>query len=321
MGDVNYPPGLLRRSPLRDRSGGLVFLQQVAYLLRSLLRMYPGYRLPRYTEGEGHPPVSVVYGVLVVCGACLAAVAGLVLVQRLVPVTIRKEHNDVAGFIYAVLGVIYAVLLALVVIAVWEEFGRARITVEAEANALAEIAWLAHQLPESEGRELQELCRSYAEEVVNVGFPLMEQGRTPSLERSQETSRAWVLIDDIREHLQEVEPGTAAGEQLYAEGLDQVQRLADARRTRLVAAEEGLPTVLWVVLVVGGIVVVGFAYLFGMDNTGAHALMVVALAGVIALVLFTIAAMDHPFSGGARVSPEAFELVLERFETSRLSDL
>ena len=55
------------------------------------------------------------------------------------PWTIRMEHNDVAGFIYAVLGVIYAVLLALVVIATWEEFGRARVTVEAEANALAEI--------------------------------------------------------------------------------------------------------------------------------------------------------------------------------------
>src|SRR5918993_4200641 len=263
----------------------------------------------------------VVYGVLVVCGACLAAVVGLTVVQRLVPATIRKEHNDVAGFIYAVLGVIYAVLLALVVIAVWEDFGRARVTAEAEANALAEIFWLAHQLPEPEGRELQELTRSYAQEVVNVGFPLMEQGRTPSLERSQETSRAWVLIDDIRATIQGYEPRTAAGEQLYAEGLDQVQRLADARRTRLVAAEESLPTVLWVVLIVGGIVVVGFAYLFGMENTGAHALMVVALAGVIALVLFTIAAMDHPFTGAARVSPEAFELVLERFETSRLSDL
>jgi hypothetical protein len=31
--------------------------------------------------------------------------------------------------------------------------------------------------------------------------------------------------------------------------------------------------------------------------------------------------MEHPFSGGARISPEAFELVLHRFETSKLSDL
>src|SRR3712207_7278991 len=119
---------------------------------------------------------SVVYGVLIVGGACLAAVAGLALVQRLVPSAIRKEHNDVAGFIYAVLGVIYAVLLALVVIAVWEEFGRARVTVEGEANALAEIFWLAHHLPEPEGRHLQELARSYAEEVVEEEWPLMAQG-------------------------------------------------------------------------------------------------------------------------------------------------
>jgi hypothetical protein len=88
-----------------------------------------------------------------------------------------------------------------------------------------------------------------------------------------------------------------------------------------VQAEEGMPAVLWVVLIAAGIVVVGFAYLFGMENTGAHALMVVALAGVIALVLFTIAALEHPFSGGARIGPEAFELVLNRLETSKLSHL
>ena len=258
-----------------------------------------------------------------VCGACLAAVVGLVLVQRLVPAEVRQHHNDVAGFIYAALGVIYAVLLALVVIAVWEEFGRARVTVESEANALAEIFWLAHRLPEPEGRHLQELAHSYAEEVVEEEWPLMEQGRTPLMEQehTRETPSGWVIIDDIRATLQKVEPRTEAEQELYAEGLDQVQRLADARRTRLVAAEESLPTVLWVVLIAGGIMVVGFAYLFGMENTGAHALMVVALAGVIALVLFTIAAMDHPFSGGARIGPEAFELVLNRFETSKLSDL
>jgi hypothetical protein len=31
--------------------------------------------------------------------------------------------------------------------------------------------------------------------------------------------------------------------------------------------------------------------------------------------------MEHPFSGGARIGTEAFELVLNRFETSKLSDL
>jgi hypothetical protein len=265
--------------------------------------------------------LTVVYGVLVIGLICLIALGGLELVQRLVPAGSRQPHNDVAGFIYAALGVIYAVLLALVVIAVWEEYGAASETVEQEANALAEIFWLAHRLPEPEGTHLQELSHSYAEEVVHEEWPLMAQGQAPLMTQVEETPAGWNLIDDIRANLQEVEPRTPADEQLYAEGLDQVQRLADARRMRLVAAEEGIPGVLWAVLIFGGVAVVSFTYLFGLENTWAHRLMVITLAAVIGLVLFTIGAMEHPFSGGARIGTGAFELVLERFETSDLSDI
>ena len=125
----------------------------------------------------------------------------------------------------------------------------------------------------------------------------------------------------MRATLQEFEPSTAAEQNLHAEGLDQIDRLGDDRRLRFVAAEEGIPSVLWAVLVFGAVVVVGFTYLFGMRNSWAHRLMVMSLTAVIALVLFTIGVMEHPFSGGASLQPEAFELILERFETSKLSDL
>ena len=185
------------------------------------------------------------------------------------------------------------------------------------ASAVAEIAWLAHRLPEPEHHQLQEDARSYAQEVVEEEWPLMEQG----IEGVQSFSEGWDLIDDIRATLQEVEPSTAAEQDLYAKGLDQIERLNDARRMRFVAATEGIPSVLWAVLVFGGVVTVGFTYLFGLANTWAHRLMVMSLTAVIALVLFTIVAVEHPFSGGARVEPGAFELILERFETSKLSDL
>ncbi len=264
---------------------------------------------------------SILYGLLVVGGVCLAAVGGLTLVQFLVPATTRQRHNDVAGFIYAVLGVIYAVLLALVVIAVWEDFGRARETVESEANAAAEIFWLAHRLPEPERGRLQELSRSYARVVVEEEWPRLREGQAPLMEQGEATPNGWVLIDDIRANLQGVEPGTPAEGALYAEGLDQIEELASARRMRLVEAEEGIPAVLWVVLISAGVAAVGFTYLFGLESTWAHRLMVAALAGVIGLVLYTIGAIEHPFSGGASIGTEAFELILERFETSRLSDI
>jgi hypothetical protein len=90
---------------------------------------------------------------------------------------------------------------------------------------------------------------------------------------------------------------------------------------RLVAASVSMPPILWVVLIFGGVVTIGFTYLFGLQNTWAHRLMVASLAAVIALVLFTVSSLEHPFYGGTHVSPGAFELILDRFETSNLSDL
>jgi hypothetical protein len=265
--------------------------------------------------------LTIVNGILVVGGVCLLALAGFELVHRLVPAASRQQHNDVAGFIYAALGVIYAVLLALVVIAVWEEYQAADGTIEQEANATAEIFWLGNRLPEPVGPHVQELAMSYAREVVHVEWPLMANGEQPPLEHVEGIPSGWTLIDEIRFTLQNFDPHSKAEEQLYAKGLDQVDELNDARRMRLVASEEGVPGILWSVLIFGGIAAVGFTYLFGLDSTWAHRLMVVTLASVIGLVLFTVGALGHPFEGGARIGTGAFDLILERFDTSKLSDL
>jgi hypothetical protein len=56
---------------------------------------------------------NLVPGLFAISLFMLTSVAGLVMVQRFVPLELRKQHNDVAGFIYAVLGIAYAVLLGL----------------------------------------------------------------------------------------------------------------------------------------------------------------------------------------------------------------
>jgi hypothetical protein len=75
--------------------------------------------------------------------------------------------------------------------------------------------------------------------------------------------------------------GPGAEQMLYVQALERVHDLNDARRGRLVDAQEGLPALMWVVLVSGGVIVVGFTYLFGLGNTVVHALMIGALAAII----------------------------------------
>jgi hypothetical protein len=257
--------------------------------------------------------MSIPVGLLLLCVAMALAVGGLILVQRLVPMALRRQHNDVAGFIYAVLGVTYAVLLGLMVVAVWEQWEAAADTADDEASSLAEIFWIADRLPESDGRHIQELARSYARVVVYEEWSLMEHEKS--------SPRAWDLLDEIRVSLQDLDPSTPEQEVLYEQSLERMRDLADARRDRLLEAEKGLPVILWVVLITGGIIVVGFTYLFGLQSTVIHLLMVGSLALIIALVLFTVAALNYPFKGDITIDPEAMKHVLGRFHSSKLSDL
>src|SRR5215218_11393264 len=155
--------------------------------------------------------MRIITGLLIVALAILIAVGGLVLVQRLYSTDQRKQHNDVAGFIYAVLGVAYGVLLGLMLIAVWEQWDAAQVTADDEASEVAEVFWIAHQLPQPQGRHIQELARSYARVVVNEEWPLMEQGKA--------SPKAWDLLDEMRGSIQELEPTTGAQLMLYNQAL------------------------------------------------------------------------------------------------------
>ncbi len=92
-----------------------------------------------------------------------------------------------------------------------------------------------------------------------------------------------------------------------------MHEMSDARRLRLLDVKEGLPKILWIVLIGGGAITIGFTYLFGLKSNWAHALMVASLTLMICVILFTISSLEYPFAGEVRIQPEAFEDVLRSF--------
>lgn len=73
-----------------------------------------------------------------------------------------------------------------------------------------------------------------------------------------------------------------------------------------------MPSILWTVLVIGGILTVAFTFLFGVEPPWFHRVAIAALTVVIVLVLYTIYRIEYPFTGEVRVRPDAFELVLQK---------
>ena len=165
---------------------------------------------------KGGRAISIVLGLSIVSLFVIVAVGGLILVQRLVPSAQREEHNDVAGFIYAVLGVAYAVLLGLMVVAVWQDWQEAEETATDEANELAALFWLAHGLPQPQGRHIQEVARSYARVVVGEEWPLMARGEA--------SPRAWDLLDELRGSIEAFDPTTDSEQVLYDQALQRVHQ-------------------------------------------------------------------------------------------------
>jgi hypothetical protein len=251
---------------------------------------------------------TMVLGILVVSLALSVAVAGLFLVRRLTSVNLHEEHNAVAGFIYSVLGVTYAVVLGFVLISAWARYEEANERADQEAAALAALYFHANALPDSDRLQIQQLAKSYAQVVINEEWPIMEDG--------QSSPQALALMDQMRQSQQDVEHSTSAEQALYLDGLTRAHELVDARRLRVFDANTRIPNILRVILLVGGVITVGFTYLFGLTNTRVHTLMVVALTTIITSILFMIYTLEHRYSGDTGLTPKAFEFDLQRFEGS-----
>jgi hypothetical protein len=248
------------------------------------------------------------FGALVILFSVALAVGGLVVVQRLIPLPLRESHNAATGTIFAALYVLFGVTVGFSLLLVWQQYDAAEKVAEREAATVEELYRLAGDFPDLERDRVQDLAVSYARVVAEEEWSLMHQGET--------SPRAAELAVELRESIQGFEPRTEAEQELRSEGLTQLDGLDEDRALRLLEVREGLPSLMWVVLVVGGVITVAFTYLFGLENYLLHMLAVAALTVVITLIIYTIAVLDYPFNGDLRVGPESFELVLQRIEES-----
>jgi Protein of unknown function (DUF4239) len=250
-------------------------------------------------------PIPVL-GLLVVGLPVFLAAVGLLLVRSYAPHPRLQPHHDVAGYIYAGLAVLYAVLLAFLVIVVWQQFNATSTRVHNEADALSNLFRQAQVFPTPVQRAILDTVRTYARAVVEEEWPAMARG-TESPAARQAHTNLWQTI-------QIVEPRSPAEGNWHATMLQSLTSVSDYRRDRLADNRTVLPSVLWIVLLSGGVINVGYTYLFGVENLSAHLIITTALTAMTALLLLVILILDHPFAGSVRVEPEPFVQLLQRMD-------
>lgn len=235
---------------------------------------------------------------MVVTVVMVGYAVGLMLITRIHYGADRLSlNNEVAGFKYAVVGVLYAVLLAFVVIAVWEDYSQTESSVRDESKAAIDLYHVARALPEK-GVEIQKAVRQYTKSVYDNSWDAMSLGG-----RSERVARD---LRALNQAILEQEPSNAKEQVLFQHALDLLTIITDSRNERLESANGSVPGVLWFVLLVGGMVTLGYPAFFASSNLGAQILMTGSLAALLALTLFLGLAFDFPFTGDPHISKAPF---------------
>ena len=249
-------------------------------------------------------PLWLSAGILVVL-CPLLAMAGTVLARRRFGLARLKINNEVAGFKFAAVGVLYAVFLAFAVIVVWEKFNDAEHAVANEAGAAATIYRLSAGLDAASGEAVRAGTTAYLKSAIGDDWPAMDAGGA-----SAATTRA---LDALYATVLGAAPGERGGAIVLAEILHQLDLITQARRDRLVMASGTVPDLVWFVLIVGALMTIGFTFFFGTENLRAQTLMTGALSVLIFSAMLIVVGIDHPFTGPVKVEARALSAVLADF--------
>jgi len=259
------------------------------------LNMYWVYDLPNW-----------LFATLTVAVAIVIGLAGLYATRKWVRRVHGDEHshNDIVGFFLGTVGLFYGITLGLVAVGTWEAYSDVDTKVDQEASALAALYRDVSNFPEPKRSELQADLREYTRQLIDVGWPLQRRGIVPQ--------NAAGVVNTIGTHLASFEPATEGQKTLHAEAFRAFTQIVELRRTRLKSVTAGLPVSLWGVLLVGAVLNIAVTWFFHMRSQSMHFWMTVIFSGLLGLLIYLLAALDHPFRGQISVGPEAFEMVYEQ---------
>jgi hypothetical protein len=207
----------------------------------------------------------------------------------------RSQAGRTAAIMLGVLANIYAVLIAFVIVGGWDDLQVAQSYVDGQASAMTQIRENSYVLEPREAERIDRALTAYARSVIRHDFPAMEdEGRRSPL-TTVELQRLFRTVRDA-------EPSGRAQEAFYDQTIQQLDRLVQARQSSVTASDGSLPTPLYVLLALGGVVVVALACTLEAEHRRSHIVIVCSIAVVISFLLALVVSFDHPFSGNIAVT-------------------
>lgn len=250
--------------------------------------------------------MEAILAIFIVFATTATAVAGLFLVRKNVSFNTLTEHHEVANPMVTIVATLYSVLLGFLVVCAFNKFDSCRMSVQAEANSIADAFNLTYGLPAAARATIQNDCVNYVSSVIDDEFPSMSKGKASDTTEAK-ISALWT--DVIACSAPVNNQSTPVQEEL----LNCVRTTADRRHDRLFQLNVGLWPVLWAVLIMGNATIVVFTYFFAMKHIASQMIMVGLLSFMLSVNVYLVIDFSSPFDGACSVQPVPLRHQLERF--------
>lgn len=244
-------------------------------------------------------------GFIIIGGFVVLTAIGVFLMQRFYPGDKLWEHQHVAGFVHALIGITYAVLLGFVAIGVWTRFDAAGSMTFDEAGHWQVVYQDAIGVPG--GAAIRATTRKYLQSIVTNEWPRMQ---SPEDSRDPETTRLATRLHDM---IVLTNAKTNSEQSAQQDMLSNASAALIERNARTVAYDTGVEPTVWFVLFLGAVLTIGFSMLFGFREKWLQYVMICTMAAMLGTALFLTLALDYPFRGDVSVSPDAYITTLQNF--------
>jgi Protein of unknown function (DUF4239) len=235
-----------------------------------------------------------------------ASLVGLLLARRFILPHLRFHDgiNDAISGTVQAIGVFYGITVGLIAVGVWNTHSNDADVVSKEAAAIGALYRDVTGYPQPVREKLQNDLKGYTQALIDQIWPAQQEGRLVNVGTQ--------FMDDFQSTLYSYEPTTPGQTALHGETLHGFNNLIAYRRLRIDAVGGSLSSVMWAVIWVGAAISIGVAYLYRIEDSRIHIILVALMAGFLGVVLFMIVINDRPFSGRNSIQPDAYRLILNQ---------
>ena len=214
------------------------------------------------------------------------------------------DNNDQIAFYLSAVGVFYGITLGLLAAGVWQNLEDSEEKVTNEAAAIGALYRDVKSFPAPKNEALKKKLTAHMHYLIDTAWDIHKQGGT--------ATKGTVLLSEFHDELSSFEPKSAREEALFNEALRQFNRVSELRRMRLSSVNNGMPFLVWLLILIGGAITLVICWLFNIPSLRMHVIMNALIGLAVGTLIYLIVMLDYPFRGELSIRPDAYVEVYEQ---------